>query len=188
MFNFTYYTPTKVVFGRDTESQTGSLVKELGGTKVLLHYGGGSVVRSGLLDRVKASLNDAGVAYAELGGVVPNPRLSLVRQGIGLVRQEGVDFLLAVGGGSAIDSAKAIGYGAANEGDVWDFYEHTRQASACMPIGVVLTLSATGSEMSDSSVITNEDGWKKRGYNSSLCPSSPPPSPTIRPPAAARTS
>ncbi len=169
MFNFTYYTPTKVVFGRDTESQTGALVKEQGGHKVLLHYGGGSVVRSGLLDRVKASLEAAGVGYVELGGVVPNPRLSLVREGIELVKREGVDFLLAVGGGSVIDSVKAIGYGAANEGDVWDFYEHTRQAAACMPLGVVLTLSATGSEMSDSSVITSEEGWKKRGYNSNLC-------------------
>jgi len=169
MFNFTYYTPTKVVFGRDTESQTGALVKEQGGHKVLLHYGGGSAVRSGLLDRVKASLEEAGIAYVELGGAAPNPRLSLVYQGIDTVKREGIDFLLAVGGGSVIDSAKAIGYGAANEGDVWDFYEHTRQAKACMPIGVVLTLSATGSEMSDSSVITNEDGWKKRGYNSNLC-------------------
>ena len=127
------------------------------------------MVRSGLLEQVRASLDAAGIAHTALGGVVPNPRLSLVRQGIDLVRREGVDFLLAVGGGSVIDTAKAIGYGAVDGGDVWDFYEHTRQASACMPVGVVLTLSATGSEMSNSSVITNEEGWKKRGYNSDLC-------------------
>ena len=169
MFGFTYFTPTKVVFGRGTEEQAGALVKEQGGRRVLIHYGGGSVVRSGLLDRVKASLDREGIFHVELGGAVPNPRLSLVYQGIELAKRENVDFLLAVGGGSVIDSAKAIGYGAVNPGDVWDFYEHTRTAGGCLPLGVVLTLSATGSEMSDSSVITNEDGWKKRGYNSSLC-------------------
>ena len=170
MNNFNLFTPTKVVFGKDTESQTGALVKAFGGQKVLLHYGSGSVVRSGLLDKIKASLQAEGIAFTELGGAVPNPRLALVYEGIALGKKEGVDFVLAVGGGSAIDSAKAIAYGLAEpEQDVWDLYEHTRTAKACLPIGVVLTLSATGSEMSDSSVITKEEENKKRGYNSDLC-------------------
>lgn len=170
MNNFNLFTPTKVVFGKDTESQTGALVNAFGGQKVLLHYGSGSVVRSGLLDKIKASLQAEGIAFTELGGAVPNPRLSLVYEGIALGNKEGVDFVLAVGGGSAIDSAKAIAYGLAEpEQDVWDLYEHTRTAKACLPIGVVLTLSATGSEMSDSSVITKEEENKKRGYNSDLC-------------------
>ena len=169
MFNFTYYTPTKVVVGRDAEAQTGTLVRAQGCNKVLIHYGGGSVIRSGLLDRVKASLDQAGVTYTQLGGVVPNPRLSLVYQGIELVRREGVDFILAVGGGSVIDSAKAIAYGAVDEGDVWDLYDHTRQAVGCLPLGAVLTIAAAGSEMSNSSVITKDEGGVKRGYNSDLC-------------------
>lgn len=166
MHNFNYYTPTKVAFGKNTEDQCGELVKEQGCKKVLIHYGSGSVRRSGLLDKVKASLDDAEVDYIELGGAVPNPRLSLVYEGIELAKKEGVDFILAVGGGSAIDSAKAIGYGVANEGDVWDFYDRKRQATGCLPIGVVLTIAATGSEMSNSSVITKEEGWVKRGYSS----------------------
>lgn len=165
MQNFEYFTPTRVVFGRDTELQVGKLVKEYGGNKVLVHFGGGSAVKSGLLDRVCSSLKDAGIAYVTLGGVQPNPRLSLAREGIALCRKEGVDFLLAVGGGSVIDSTKCIGYGLANEGDVWDFYAGKRQAVGCMPIGCVLTIAAAGSEMSRSSVITNEEGWIKRGYN-----------------------
>ena len=166
MRDFTYYTPTKVVFGRGTENRVSELVKEFGGRKLLLHYGGGSVIRSGLLDRVKRILREEGIPYVCLGGVVPNPRLSLVYQGIELCRREGVDFILAVGGGSVIDSAKAIGYGVANEGDVWDFFEKKRKAKGCLPLGVVLTLSATGSEMSSSCVITKEEGWLKRGYGS----------------------
>jgi len=166
MHNFNYYTPTKVVFGKNTEEMTGQLVKEQNAKKVLIHYGGGSVKRSGLLDRVKDSLEKEGIEWIELGGAVPNPRLSLVYEGIALAKNEGVDFILAVGGGSAIDSAKAIGYGVVNEGDVWDFYDKKRKAVGCLPIGVVLTLSATGSEMSDSSVITKEEGWIKRGYSS----------------------
>ena len=168
MENFNYYTPTKVVFGRGTEEQVGELVREQECKKVLVHYGSGSVKRSGLLDRIYGSLDAAGIEYISLGGVVPNPRLSLEYESIRICKEEGVDFILAVGGGSVIDSAKAIGYGAANEGDVWDFYEKKRQAKACLPIGVVLTISAAGSEMSDSSVITNEDGWLKRGYSSDL--------------------
>ena len=154
MRNFKYFTPTKVIFGRETETQTGELVKELGCKKVLIHYGGGSVVRSGLLERVKMSLDGQGIAHVELGGAVPNPRLSLVYEGIELAKREQVDFVLAVGGGSAIDSAKAIGYGVVNEGDVWELYDRKRQATGCLPIGVILTIAATGSEMSDSSVIT----------------------------------
>ena len=165
MYNFEYFTPTKVVFGRDAEAKVGQLVAEQNCKKVLLHYGKGSVIRSGLLDRVKKALDEYQVDYIELGGAVPNPRLSLVYEGIELCKKEGVDFILAVGGGSAIDSGKAIGYGVANEGDVWDFYCKKRQAEGCLPIGVVLTLSATGSEMSNSSVITREEDWNKRGYN-----------------------
>ncbi len=166
MFGFQYFTPTKVVFGKSTESRAAGLIREFGGTKVLIHYGGGSVVRSGLLKKVTDSLTAAGIPFVTLGGAVPNPRLGLVYKGIDLCRKEGVDFLLAVGGGSAIDSAKAIGYGVANEGDVWDFYDYKRQASGCLPLGVILTIAATGSEMSDSSVITKEEGLVKRGYSS----------------------
>ncbi len=168
MLPFQYYAPTKVVFGPEREKETGRLVREFGGKKVLIHYGGGSVIRSGLLERVKASLDAEGIAYWELAGVVPNPRLSLVYEGIELCRKEGVDFILAVGGGSVIDSAKAIGYGTANEGDVWDFFEGKRKADACTPLGVVLTLAAAGSEMSSSCVITKEEGGLKRGYGSDL--------------------
>ena len=166
MENFHYYTPTRVVFGKGTELQTGQLVKECGCKKVLVHYGSGSVKKSGLLDRICAALEEAEVDFVTLGGVVPNPRLSLVYEGIRLCREESVDFILAVGGGSVIDSAKAIGYGMANEGDVWDFYAKKRAPQGCLPLGVVLTIAAAGSEMSDSSVITKEEGWVKRGCNS----------------------
>ena len=169
MQNFNYYAPTRVVFGKGTENEVGKLIKEQNCKKILVHYGGGSVIRSGLLDRVYTSLGAEGIAYTTLGGVVPNPRLSKVREGIELCQREGVDFILAVGGGSVIDSSKAIGYGLTNEGDVWDFYAKKRTASACLPIGTILTISAAGSEMSDSSVITNEDGWIKRGYSSNYC-------------------
>ena len=166
MFDFNYYTPTQVVFGRNTEQRVAELIRRFGGTKVLIQYGSGSVVRSGLLQRVTDSLDAAGIPYVTLGGAVPNPRLSLVYEGIELCKREQVDFLLAVGGGSAIDSAKAIGYGVANGGDVWDFYDYKRKATGCLPLGVILTLAATGSEMSDSSVITKEEGLIKRGYSS----------------------
>lgn len=166
MFNFKFYTPTKVVFGKDTESKVAELINEFGGKKVLIHYGGGSVIRSGLMQRVTDTLDAAGINYIMLGGAVPNPHLGLVYEGIELCKKEGIDFILAVGGGSAIDSAKAIGYGVTNEGDVWDFYDYKREAKACLPIGVILTLAATGSEMSDSSVITKEEGLVKRGYSS----------------------
>ncbi len=170
MANATFYTPTEVVFGKETELSVGKLVKKYGGTKVLVHFGGGSVIRSGLLERIKLSLEEEYIDYVELGGVVPNPRLSLVYEGIELCKQEGVDFILAVGGGSVIDSSKAIAYGLGEpDQDVWDLYEHTRQAVRSIPVGTVLTIAAAGSEMSDSSVITDEKSGKKRGYNSNLC-------------------
>ena len=169
MKSFNYYTPTEVVFGKGTENEVAGLLEKYGAKKVLIHYGGGSVIRSGLMKKVTDKLDEAGIDYLSLGGAVPNPRLGLVYEGIELCKKEKVDFLLAVGGGSAIDSAKAIGYGVANEGDVWDFYDHKRQATACLPLGVILTLAATGSEMSDSSVITKEEGLIKRGYSSNYC-------------------
>ena len=168
MENFTFYTPTKVVFGRDAEKQIGTLLKEQGCKKVLLHYGGGSASRSGLLNRVEVSLLENEISFISLGGVKPNPRLSLVHEGIELCKKSGVDFILAIGGGSVIDSAKAIGYGIANEGEVWDFYEKKRTPASCLPVGAILTIAAAGSEMSNSSVITNEDGWLKRGCNADV--------------------
>lgn len=168
MQNFNYFTPTKIVFGKDTEQQVGELIKAQHCNKVLIHYGNQSAKKSGLLDRIKASLDNASIAYAELGGVVPNPLLSLVYQGIELCKQEQVDFILAVGGGSVIDSAKAIAYGVAEEGDVWDLFDNKRQATACLPIATVLTISAAGSEMSDGSVITKDEGGIKRGYSNDL--------------------
>lgn len=169
MFDFKYFTPTKVLFGKNTENKVADLIQEFGGKKVLIHYGGGSVIRSGLMQKVTDKLDAAGIKYVKLGGAVPNPRLSLVYEGIELCKKEGLDFILALGGGSAIDSAKAIGYGVMNDGDVWDLYDYKKQAKACMPLGVILTLAATGSEMSDSSVITKEEGLVKRGYSSDFC-------------------
>ena len=169
MKDFNFYSPTQVVFGKNSEEQVGSLIKKYGGTKVLVHYGGGSARRSGLLDKLFGLLQEAGISYIELGGVVPNPLLSKVREGIDLCRKEHVDFILAVGGGSVIDSSKAIGYGVPYEGDVWDFWDGKAVPAACLPIGTVLTIPAAGSEMSDSCVITNDDGTLKRGCNSDLC-------------------
>ena len=169
MLNFEYYTPTKVVFGKAAEEQVGGLVKAQGCKKVLVHYGGQSAKKSGLIDRIAESLKAAGIDYCMLGGVVPNPRMSKVYEGLELCKEEGVDFILAVGGGSVIDSAKAIGYGIANDCDPWDIYSGKTDAKACLPIGAVLTIAAAGSEMSDSSVLTNEDGWLKKGYSSDYC-------------------
>ncbi len=169
MKDFNFYAPTRVVFGRNAEKQIGQLVKANGGHKVLIHYGGGSAERSGLLGVVRQQLQDAGISFVELGGVVPNPLLSLVYQGIELCRREQVDFLLAVGGGSVIDSAKAIGYGVPYDGDVWDFWAGKDVPAQCLPIGTVLTIPAAGSEMSSSCVITKDDGLIKRGINSDLC-------------------
>lgn len=165
MVEFQYFTPTKVVFGKDTENQVGALIREDGGTRVLVHYGGESAKKSGLLDRVFASLKAAGLAYVQLGGVQPNPRLGLVRKGIALCQDEKVDYLLAVGGGSVIDSAKAIGYGVSSLCDVWDCFCGKTDATGGLPLGCVLTIAAAGSEMSNSAVITNEETGEKRGYN-----------------------
>ena len=169
MKDFNFYAPTRVVFGRESEARLPELVKQYGATKVLVHYGGGSARRSGLLDKVEQMLREAGIDFVELGGVVPNPLLSKVREGIDLCRREGVDFILAVGGGSVIDSSKAIGYGVPYEGDVWDFWDGKAVPQTAMPVGVVLTIPAAGSEMSSSAVITQDEGMLKRGINSDLC-------------------
>ena len=167
--DFNYYAPTRIVFGRDSEKQLAQLIRQYGGTRVLVHYGGGSARRSGLLDRAFNTLREAGISFVELGGVVPNPLLSKVNEGIELCRREQVDFILAVGGGSVIDSAKAIGYGVGYDGDVWDFWAGKATPQACLPIGVILTIPAAGSEMSNSCVITRDEGLLKRGINSDLC-------------------
>jgi alcohol dehydrogenase YqhD (iron-dependent ADH family) len=161
MDNFAFYAPTYFVFGKETENDAGTYVKRFGGSKVLIHFGSGSVVRSGLLDRVKKSLDKENIAYVELGGVQPNPRSGLVYKGIELARKENVDFVLAVGGGSVIDSAKAIAIGVPYNGDFWDNYQNALVTEA-LPIGTVLTIAAAGSEGSDKSVITHENGMLKR--------------------------
>jgi hypothetical protein len=163
--NFTFCNPTKILFGRGMENAVGAEVARYS-RRILLHFGGGSIKTTGLYDRVVASLRKAGVEWVELGGVKPNPRLSLVHEGVRLCREHGLDFVLAVGGGSAIDSAKGIAMGAANDGEVWDFYVGKRPPTRALPIGTVLTIPAAGSESSTGSVLTNEDGWIKRGFNS----------------------
>ena len=168
MKDFNYYAPTEVVFGENSEEQVAALVKKYGGTKVLVHYGGKSAERSGLLDKICGLLTEGGIAFKKLGGVVPNPRLSLVHEGIKLCREEGIDFILAVGGGSVIDSSKAIAYGVPYEGEVWDFYLGKDKATEMLPVACVLTIPAAGSEMSEASVITNEDGDVKLGYSNNL--------------------
>ena len=168
MKDFNYYAPTEVVFGENSEEQVAALVKKYGGTKVLVHYGGKSAERSGLLDKICGLLTEGGIAFKKLGGVVPNPRLSLVHEGIKLCREEGIDFILAVGGGSVIDSSKAIAYGVPYEGEVWDFYLGKDKATKMLPVASVLTIPAAGSEMSEASVITNEDGDVKLGYSNNL--------------------
>ena len=158
-----------MVFGRESEEKLSQLIQQYGGGKVLVHYGGGSARKSGLLDKVEKMLTEAGIAFVELGGVVPNPLLSKVKEGIELCRKEHVNFILAVGGGSVIDSAKAIGYGVEYPGDVWDFWDGKAVPQSCLPIGVMLTIPAAGSEMSSSCVVTNDEGMLKRGINSDLC-------------------
>lgn len=161
-----YYTPTRVTFGENAEENVGKEIKRENAKCVLIHYGSSRTEKSGLLDKIRSLIEKEGIKTVCLGGVKPNPRLNLVRTGIELAKKEGVDFILALGGGSVIDSAKAIGYGLYNSNiDVWDIYDKKAEAEGCTPLGVILTLSATGSEMSDSSVITNEDGGLKRGYN-----------------------
>lgn len=168
MENFEFWSPTCFVFGKASEKETGAYVKRFNGRKVLLHYGGGSVIRSGLLDRVKASLTSAGIEFVDLGGVRPNPRSGLVYEGIELCRREKVDFILAVGGGSAIDSAKAIAMGVPYDGDFWDFYAKKTDPVKALPVATVLTIPAAGSEGSEGSVITLEDGMLKRGINQQI--------------------
>ncbi|MDR3126097.1 MAG: iron-containing alcohol dehydrogenase [Rickettsiales bacterium] len=168
MENFDFYSPTHFAFGRGRENDAGALVRRFGGKKALVHYGGGSAVRSGLLARVKASLDAAGVSSVELGGVRPNPRSELVYEGIGLAQSEGCDFILAIGGGSVIDSAKAIGIGVPYGGDFWDFYSGKAKVESSIPVGVVLTIAAAGSEGSGNSVISAEGGGLKRGAGSDI--------------------
>ena len=167
MDNFEFCNPTKIVFGRGTEAQVGKEAAAYS-KKILLHFGGGSIKSSGLYDRVTASLKAAGVEWVELGGVKPNPRLSLVHEGVKLCKQYGLGLILAVGGGSVIDSAKAIAMGAVIDHDVWDFYLGKGAPVAALPIGTVLTLPAAGSESSTGTVITKEEGWLKRAVNSEL--------------------
>ncbi|HWP52177.1 MAG TPA: iron-containing alcohol dehydrogenase [Clostridia bacterium] len=168
MNNFEFYSPTKVIFGKGVENRVGEQVKASGASKLLVHFGGGSVKKTGLLDRVEASLKAAEVDYLLLGGVQPNPRLGLVHEGIDLCRKEKVDMILAVGGGSAIDSAKAIAMGVLYDGDVWDFYSGKARPVAALPTCNILTIAAAGSETSTNTVVTNEDGWMKRGFGSEL--------------------
>ncbi len=168
MLNFNLYSPTEFVFGRGAETQAGAMIKKRGGTRVLVHFGGGSAIKSGLMDRVTASLKEAGLEYVLLGGVQPNPRSSLVYEGIKLARAEGVDFILAVGGGSVIDSSKAIAVGTPYDGDFWDFFCGKAKPETALNVGVVLTLAAAGSEASKSCVITQEDGNFKRGLGNEL--------------------
>ncbi len=163
MENFTFYSPTKFVFGKDMENQAGELVREFGGKKVLLHFGGKSAEKSGLLSRVRQSLKASGIDFVELGGVHPNPLDDLVYEGIELCKKNGVDFILAVGGGSVIDSSKAIALGVCYDGDFWDFYSNKANPSKALPVGTVLTIAAAGSEGSGDSVITKKDGMVKRG-------------------------
>ena len=161
--DFNFYAPTRVVFGRESENKIGQLAKDYGANRVLIHYGGGSAERSGLLNVVRQQLADAGIHFVELGGVVPNPLLSKVYEGIELCRCENVDFILAVGGGSVIDSSKAIGYGVPYSGDVWDFW-CGKTPEKCLPIGAVLTIPAAGSEMSSSCVITKDGVCRSATY------------------------
>jgi alcohol dehydrogenase len=162
MNNFDFCSPTYFVFGKERETEAGRYVKKYGGNKVLIHYGGGSVVKSGLLDRVRKSLTEEGLTFVELGGVMPNPRSGLVYTGVELCKKEGVDFILAVGGGSVIDSTKAIAMGAVYDGDFWDFFSIKRPEKA-LPVGTILTIAAAGSEGSGDAVITKEEGMLKRG-------------------------
>lgn len=168
MDNFNFYSPTEFVFGRERENETGKYVKKFGGSRVLIHYGSVSAVKSGLLDRVKRSLEQEGLFYTELGGVKPNPRDTLIYKGIELCRKKNIDFILSVGGGSCIDSAKGIAAGSQYEGDFWDFYSGKAQIQSALPIGTVLTISAAGSEGSGASVVTQETTGLKRSTGSDL--------------------
>ena len=168
MDNFNFYSPTEFVFGKERENECGKYVRKYGGTKVLIHYGGGSVKKSGLLDRVKRSLEAENIEFAELGGVQPNPRDTKVYEGIEICKAENIDFILAVGGGSVIDSSKAIALGAMYDGDFWDFFDRKAAIEKALPVGTVLTIAAAGSEGSSNTVITKTDGMWKRGTGSDI--------------------
>lgn len=169
MRNFTYFTPTKILFGRDTQFKTAEEIKKLGGSKVFVLYGGGSVIRSGLLDVILTNLEENGISYRAKGGVKPNPRLDFAREAVAESIAFGTDFVLAVGGGSVIDTAKAVAHGTANPDiDIWQFWDRSKVLAKSLPIGVVLTISAAGSEMSDSAVLTNTDIERKRGLSTDL--------------------
>ena len=166
MEQFSFYTPTKVVFGKGVQSQVGAVIKSYGFKKILFHYGSGSIKKSGLYDQIVASLRENGMEFVELGGVQPNPKLSLSRKAAQLCIDEKVEMILAVGGGSVLDSSKSAAAGAANHCDPWEFSSGARVLEKSLPVGAVLTIAAAGSEMSNSCVITNEEGWLKRGFNS----------------------
>lgn len=166
MEQFSFYTPTKVIFGKGVQSQVGAVIKSYGFKKILFHYGSGSIKKSGLYDHIVASLRENGIEFVELGGVQPNPKLSLSRKAAQLCIDEKVEMILAVGGGSVLDSSKSAAAGAANHCDPWEFSSGARVLEKSLPVGAVLTIAAAGSEMSDSCVITNEEGWLKRGFNS----------------------
>lgn len=168
MNTFIYNTPTKVIFGPNTEELVGAIIKEYGFKKILLHYGGGSIKKTGLYDRVVKSLTDADISFVEIGGVSPNPKVSKVRETVALIKKEEVDMILAVGGGSVIDSAKAAGVAAVTDIDPWEFSSGRVKPSKTLPVGVILTIAAAGSEMSNSCVITNEELLLKRGFNSEV--------------------
>ena len=165
MDKFQFHAPTQIIFGKETQKRVGNLCKQYGAHKVLVHYGGHSAEKSGLLTAVCQNLQEAGLEYVLLGGVVPNPRLSKVLEGVQLCKEQAVDFILAIGGGSVIDSAKGIAYGVANPGELWDYYSGKLSIQDALPLGAVLTIAAAGSEMSNCSVITNEEGWLKRGLS-----------------------
>lgn len=168
MKDFVYYSPTKVIFGRQAMEQLGELLRQGGYRHVLMHYGGGSVKRNGILDAVVRQLDQAGIVYTELSGVEPNPKIGLIREGVKLCKEKKVDFILAVGGGSVIDSAKAIAMGAKLDDDVWELYVHKKPIQDALPVGSVLTIAAAGSELSNGTVVTNPDGGLKRDYGTDL--------------------
>ena len=169
MNSFNYFTPTKIMFGEGRVKEIGDVLVEFNAKNILIIYGSERIAKNGLLDSVIEKLDEKGIKYHKLSGVEPNPLLSKVNEGIDIVNKNNIDFLLAIGGGSVIDTTKAIGYGVFNGGNVWDFYSKVRKPKGALPLGVILTMAAAGSEMSDSSVITNDENQMKRGCNSNYC-------------------
>lgn len=168
MINFEFVSPTKIFFGKGQEENVGKIIKKYGFKKILFHYGTSSIFKSGLYDKVVKSLNDENVEFIALGGVTPNPKIDLVREGVKIVKENNIDFILAVGGGSVIDSAKAISHGAKVEFDPWLLFTQEEKPIDSLPVGVILTLSAAGSELSNSCVISNSDINVKNGFNTNL--------------------